>query len=138
MAYTEFNKSNLRVLREELNQRFGDQLQDLNLEVSFGNASFDSDNVTFKCVISIKGGQSPEEKALQNFVNHAPWFMKDIDLEKVATINGGRQVKISGYRNKARTKPWLAKDINSSKGEQFVLTDDDVKRLFAKETQDAS
>ena len=137
MAYTEFNKSNLKVLREELNQRFGDQLQDLNLEVSFGNASFDSDNVTFKCSISIKGGQSPEEKALQNFVNHAPWFMKDIDLEKVATINGGRQVKISGYRNKARTKPWLAKDINSSKGEQFVLTDNDVKRLFAKEMQDA-
>ena len=137
MAYTEFNKSNLRVLREELNQRFGDQLQDLNLEVSFGNASFDSDNVTFKCSISIKGGQSPEEKALQNFVNHAPWFMKDIDLEKVATINGGRQIKISGYLNKARTKPLLAKDINSSEGVQFVLTDDDVKRLFAKEMQDA-
>tara|TARA_R100000315_G_C5228972_1_gene139909 strand:- start:58 stop:471 length:414 start_codon:yes stop_codon:yes gene_type:complete len=137
MAYTEFNKSNLKVLREELNKRFGDQLQDLNLEVSFGNASFDSENVTFKCVISIKGGQSPEEKALQNFVNHAPWFMKDIDLEKIATIHGGRQIKISGYRNTARTKPWLAKDINSSKGEQFVLTDDDVKRLFAKETQDA-
>ena len=35
MAYTEFNKSNLKILREELNQRFGDQLQDLILEVSF-------------------------------------------------------------------------------------------------------
>ena len=123
---TKIDRATCAKLREHLNRKLSNILKDdLGVTLDFGNASFDSDSVTFKCRIEIEGARSENDKSL-DFIKP---YKSYLDFNKIAEFDGYK-FTIIGYRIKARTKPWLCKDLNS--GKDYVLTNEEVDKNFRK------
>mgnify|MGYP003131894296 CR=1 FL=1 len=123
---TSIDRATCTKLRESLNEKLSNILkEELGITLDFGNASFDSDSVTFKCRIAIEGARSENDKSLE-FIKP---YMSHIDFDKEARI-GKYLFKIVGYRNKARTKPWLCR--NEFDGKNYVLPQSDIDAHFRK------
>jgi len=131
MKITKIDRATCTKLREHLNKKLSNILKDeLGITIDFGNASFDSDSVTFKCRVAIEGAKSEHEKSL-DFIKP---YMSHIDFDKEAKM-GKYLFKIVGHRSKARTKPWVCR--NQFDGKDYLLTDDQVELAFRKENANA-
>ena len=123
---TKIDRATCSKLREHLNKKLSDILKDeLGITLDFGNASYDSDSVTFKCRIEIEGARSENEKSLDDIKP----FMSHVDFDKQVKM-GKYLFKIIGYRVKARTKPWICR--NQFDGKDYLLTKEDIDRNFRK------
>jgi hypothetical protein len=123
---TKIDRATCAKLREHLNRKLSNILKDdLGVTLDFGNASFDSDSVTFKCRIEIEGARSENDKSL-DFIKP---YMSHIDFDKEAKM-GKYLFKIVGFRSKARTKPWVCR--NQFDGKDYLLTQDDLDKNFRK------
>ncbi len=101
-------RKKLQEIRIQLNEVFTENLID-GVEISLGNATFDSDNATFKLKIKVAGALTHEEKALKDMAS-----LMNLDTTKEASIDGMR-CKLVSYKNKAPKFPWVIKDLDTSK-----------------------
>jgi len=123
---TKIDRATCAQLREHLNKKLSNIFKDeLGVTLDFGNASYDSDSVTFKCRIEIEGARSENDKSLDMI---KPYY-SHIDFDKEAKM-GKYLFKIIGYRAKARTKPWLCRNLVD--GKDYVLSREDIDLNFRK------
>jgi len=115
------------ILNEELHNILKD---DLGITLEFGNGSYNSDSINFKCRVAIEGAMSENDRSLELVKPYKSY----LDFNKVAEFDGYK-FTIIGYRTKARTKPWLCKNLND--GKDYVLTDQQVDKHFRKDDSNA-
>lgn len=121
---TKIDANACKELRAILDEKLKNILKDeLGITLDFGNGSFNSDSITFKCRVAIEGAMSENDRSLELVKPYKSY----LDFDKVAEFDGYK-FKIIGYRVKARTKPWLCKDLNS--GKDYVLTNQEVDKHF--------
>ena len=133
---TELNKQTVKDLRIKLMNVFEvaphtptlveEDLKALddNYDITVGNASFDSQEVTFKLTLRLKNVESKESMDLNRFA-----YLYDVEPQKVADVHGIKY-KLVGYRVKARTKPFIV--LNLQNNQEYVFTEDMGKRFFKK------
>ena len=122
------DKKTCQVLRKEL-QRVIEESKDYDslnkqFDIKVGNASFDSQEVTFKLTLRLKNAESKESMDLNRYAN-----LYDVVPQKVADVHGIKY-KLVGYRVKARTKPFIV--LNLQNNQEYVFTEDIGKRFFGK------
>ena len=128
---TNIDRATCGKLREHLNKKLSNILKDeLGITIDFGNASFDSDSVTFKCRVALEGARSENDKSL-DFIKP---YMSHLDFDKEARM-GKYLFKIVGYRTKARTKPWVCR--NQFDGKDYIISQNDIDKYFRKEEANA-
>ena len=128
---TKIDANACKQLRIILDEKLKNILKDeLGITLEFGNGSFNSDSVTFKCRVAIEGAMSENDRSLE-FIRP---YKSYLDFNKIAEFDGYK-FTIIGYRTKARTKPWLCKDLYS--GKVYVLTNQEVDKHFRKDDSDA-
>ncbi len=109
----EFNKQNLKEIREMLNKALAGIHPDLIAEAQ--NASFTSGEVTFKLNIKIKGAKSRAASMLEEIAGY-----RGIDITKTSADG----YKLVGYESKKRTRPWVVEKVST--GKRYVMSDMDV------------
>jgi len=122
------DRATVKVLREDIQRILdsrADQLEGI-YEMIVGNASFDGSEVTFKLQVREKGAKTKEERHLEQF---APLY--DLDVEKIAEVQGMR-FKLFGYNAKARKNNFWCKNLTRNDGKNYLFSESEVKRLFAK------
>ena len=113
----EINRTTLKAVRTHLEKILNDNpINGINLEL--GNCSFDSAQADFKLKMTVEGGQTREEKHLQNIAK-----IHNINLELDHPT-----WQIVGYRQKARTKPFLAVK-KSAPNQRYILSFEDIQRM---------
>ena len=123
------DKKTCQVLREEL-QRVIEESKDYDslnkqFDIKVGNASFDSQEVTFKLTLRLKNAESKESMDLNRYAN-----LYDVVPQKVADVHGIKY-KLVGYRVKARKQPFIVLNLTNNK--EYLFTEDMGKRFFGKE-----
>jgi len=123
------DKKTCQVLRNEL-QRIIEESKDYDslnnqFDIKVGNASFDSQEVTFKLTLRLKNAESKESMDLDKYAD-----LYDVVPQKVADVHGIKY-KLVGYRVKARTKPFIV--LNLQNNQEYIFTEDMGKRFFGKE-----
>ena len=101
---TKIDANACKQLRTILNEKLHNILDELGVTLEFGNGSYNSDSITFKCRVAIEGAMSENDRSLELVKPYKSY----LDFNKVAEFNGYK-FTIIGYRTKARTKPWLCK-----------------------------
>jgi len=94
-------------------------------EISVGNASYDSAQVTFKVEVRQEGAGSVEERDLATFAE-----IHDLDTNKVFN-QGGTAYTLVGYKTRARKNPWIVQRLDNSS--RYVISNDTAKRWFKKD-----
>tara|TARA_R100000988_G_C3884979_1_gene110062 strand:- start:21 stop:416 length:396 start_codon:yes stop_codon:yes gene_type:complete len=122
------DKKTCQVLRNEL-QRIIEESKDYDslnnqFDIKVGNASFDSQEVTFKLTLRLKNAESKESMDLDRYAD-----LYNVVPQKVADVHGIKY-KLVGYRVKARTKPFIV--LNLQNNQEYVFTEDMGKRFFGK------
>ena len=122
------DKKTCQVLRNEL-QRIIEESKDYDslnnqFDIKVGNASFDSQEVTFKLTLRLKNAESKESMDLDKYAD-----LYDVVPQKVADVHGIKY-KLVGYRVKARTKPFIV--LNLQNNQEYIFTEDMGKRFFGK------
>ena len=124
------NKQTVKELRNTLQNFIDHKLSEVaswvedGYDIKVGNASFDSQEVTFKLTLRIKGVESKESMDLDRFA-----YLYDVVPQKVANVHG-IDYKLVGYRVKARTKPFIV--LNLQNNQEYIFTEDMGKRFFGK------
>ncbi len=110
---TSFDKSNLRNLRHAIDDALAEIGTKYGIVFKAGNASFDSNNATFKLNLSVRGEdgtvKSKTRVALETFY---PMY-----VDKIITLRGrggSEQGKVVGYNNKAHKFPFLVETASGT------------------------
>jgi len=106
MKITQFNKSNLRELREVINGALADALSERGLTASMGNITFsDSD---FNCKLTVSCG-SNEDAAQREWNKYAP--LKGLASEDFGKqfMQDGKVFTVIGIKPKSPRYPIIAK-----------------------------
>ena len=114
MKIKSFNKSNLKVLREEINKALKKAgMKDV--EFSVGNCRFDATEATFKLGVKVKGGKTRADLELEHAVKLNKWAMS----------KGG--YTIVGYRPSNWKYPYL---FTGPQGGRYKGDKKTMDRLF--------
>tara|TARA_R100001480_G_scaffold154048_1_gene158338 strand:- start:66 stop:533 length:468 start_codon:yes stop_codon:yes gene_type:complete len=107
----------------------------LNLDIKFGNATYDDDTFTIKLKVSLPNALSEEEKALAHEIKvrqaNKSW-MKPLDTTKVAEIitsQGKRKYTLCGFKPRARKNPFIVLNLIDNK--QYLMSEERAEMLFA-------
>ena len=127
----EFDKTNLRKLRQELEEAFDSSpMQELmhkfGIEFDLGSCRYKDTEATFKLTLSIQGAETSAQKDLQQI---APLY--DLDTDKVASFQG-KKIKLSGYLSNRRKWCWEVEYVGTDK--RVLIATPTATRLFKKET----
>jgi len=122
------DKKTCQVLRNEL-QRIIEESKDYDslnnqFDIKVGNASFDSQEVTFKLTLRLKNAESKESMDLDRYAD-----LYNVEPQKVADVHGIKY-KLVGYRVKARKQPFIVLNLTNNK--EYLFTEDMGKRFFKK------
>ena len=122
------DKKTCQVLREEL-QRVIEESKDYDslnnqFDIKVGNASFDSQEVTFKLTLRLKDAERKESMDLNRYAN-----LYDVVPQKVADGHGIKY-KLVGYRVKARKQPFIVLNLTNNK--EYLFTEDLGRKHFKK------
>ena len=122
------DKKTCQVLREEL-QRVIEESKDYDslnnqFDIKVGNASFDSQEVTFKLTLRLKDAERKESMDLNRYAN-----LYDVVPQKVADVHGIKY-KLVGYRVKARKQPFIVLNLTNNK--EYLFTEDLGRKHFGK------
>ena len=97
---------------------------DDNYDVTVGNASFDSQEVTFKLTLRLKNAERKESMDLNRYAN-----LYNVVPQKVADVHGIKY-KLVGYRVKARKQPFIVLNLTNNK--EYLFTEDLGRKHFGK------
>ena len=97
---------------------------DDNYDVTVGNASFDSQEVTFKLTLRLKNAERKESMDLNRYAN-----LYNVVPQKVADVHGIKY-KLVGYRVKARKQPFIVLNLTNNK--EYLFTEDLGRKHFKK------
>lgn len=127
---TEFDKTNLRLLRAAIDDALAPVATQFNISLKCGNASYRPERVTFKVegalIDSNTGVAMTKER--QDFVQYAPLEGIPADkLDKVFKFRNEAYV-ITGYKSKSWKNPILGK--NTSTGKTYKFSTSMVKAAF--------
>ena len=122
------DKKTCQVLRKEL-QRVIEESKDYDslnnqFDIKVGNASFDSQEVTFKLTLRLKDAERKESMDLNRYAN-----LYDVVPQKVADVHGIKY-KLVGYRVKARKQPFIVLNLTNNK--EYLFTEDLGRKHFGK------
>ena len=120
---TEFNRSQLNLLRKQLQETIDKaNLSDITIEV--GNCSYSGGEATFKVKCILKGAKTREQIDLEYYAE-----MHGIDTTAIAKLQG-EDMSIIGYKSRARKKPWILQRLRD--GAEFVCSDQTATAFFKK------
>ena len=122
------DKKTCQVLRKEL-QRVIEESKDYDslnkqFDIKVGNASFDSQEVTFKLTLRLKNVESKYSMDLDRYAN-----LYNVVPQKVADVHGIKY-KLVGYRVKARKQPFIVLNLTNNK--EYLFTEDLGRKHFGK------
>ena len=122
------DKKTCQVLREEL-QRVIEESKDYDslnnqFDIKVGNASFDSQEVTFKLTLRLKNVESKYSMDLDRYAD-----LYDVVPQKGADVHGIKY-KLVGYRVKARKQPFIVLNLTNNK--EYLFTEDLGRKHFGK------
>tara|TARA_S200002703_G_scaffold63024_1_gene54700 strand:- start:636 stop:1031 length:396 start_codon:yes stop_codon:yes gene_type:complete len=122
------DKKTCQVLRNEL-QRIIEESKDYDslnnqFDIKVGNASFDSQEVTFKLTLRLKNAESKESMDLNRYAD-----LYNVEPQKVADVHGIKY-KLVGYRVKARKQPFIVLNLTNNK--EYLFTEDLGRKHFKK------
>ena len=122
------DKKTCQVLRKEL-QRVIEESKDYDslnkqFDIKVGNASFDSQEVTFKLTLRLKNVESKYSMDLDRYAD-----LYNVEPQKVADVHGIKY-KLVGYRVKARKQPFIVLNLTNNK--EYLFTEDLGRKHFGK------
>jgi hypothetical protein len=122
------DKKTCQVLRNEL-QRIIEESKDYDslnnqFDIKVGNASFDSQEVTFKLTLRLKNAERKESMDLNRYAD-----LYNVEPQKVADVHGIKY-KLVGYRVKARKQPFIVLNLTNNK--EYLFTEDLGRKHFKK------
>jgi RecB family endonuclease NucS len=97
---------------------------DDNYDITVGNASFDSQEVTFKLTLRLKNAERKESMDLNRYAD-----LYNVEPQKVADVHGIKY-KLVGYRVKARKQPFIVLNLTNNK--EYLFTEDLGRKHFKK------
>tara|TARA_R100001163_G_C5020464_1_gene163416 strand:+ start:291 stop:740 length:450 start_codon:yes stop_codon:yes gene_type:complete len=102
----------------------------LDVNIKFGNATYDDDTFTIKLKVSLPNAKSDEEKALDvelrtRQVNKS--WMKPLDQTKIHSL-GKVKYTLCGYRPKARAKPFIVLNLLDKK--KYLISEEQAEKFF--------
>ena len=122
------DKKTCQVLRNEL-QRIIEESKDYDslnnqFDIKVGNASFDSQEVTFKLTLRLKNAERKESMDLNRYAD-----LYNVEPQKVADVHGIKY-KLVGFRVKARKQPFIVLNLTNNK--EYLFTEDLGRKHFKK------
>jgi len=127
-----FDKTTLKVLREDINKALEQVAQTHGITIHAGNCSYDSELCTFKLGCQIEGALSQTEKDLEDELAYrlTSSFKLSLDRSKVGKLEG-REYTLIGYKTRARKRPFVVLGKN---GKQYVIDERTAEKLFGDNT----
>lgn len=124
------NKTNLKILRDDINAALAEVARKHDIEIHAGNASYTNNNATFKLLIATKDVTgavlTPEVEAFNEYKN-----LYDFNFGLNDKFNyQGERFEVVGYAAKSHKYPILAKSYKN--GKTYKLTIKAVKEAFQK------
>jgi hypothetical protein len=104
----------------------------LDVNINFGNATYDNDSFTIKLKVSLPNAKSDEEKALDlelktREINKS--WMKPLDQTKIYSM-GKVKYSLCGYRPRARAKPFIVLNLLDNK--KYLLSEEKAEKFFGQ------
>tara|TARA_R110002012_G_C11428838_1_gene589180 strand:+ start:139 stop:525 length:387 start_codon:yes stop_codon:yes gene_type:complete len=125
-----FNKENLKLLRERIEERLEDiEIDNSIIILELGNCSFGETHGKFQLNFKMKDGDSEEESDLKRVAS-----LLDLDLSKIyeePKSNPTRKFILKGYKIRSRKNPFIVQDLVSQK--EFVISEENGIKFFRKE-----
>ncbi len=118
------DKKTCQVLRNELQKVNDNSSLSDKYDITVGNASFDSQEVTFKVTLRLKNVESKESMDLNRYAD-----LYNVIPQKVADVHGIKY-KLVGYRAKARKQPFIVLNLTNNK--EYLFTEDLGRKHFGK------
>ena len=121
MAIKQFDKNNLKALRQDMNAALKAIEAQYGIKISVGNASFSDNEVTFKtkCNTISKGGK-PQTKEAANWKLYATMEgLSQFSVGDRVEIQG-RIFTIEGWNTRAKKSPVIIKEVAT--GNNFKCT----------------
>ena len=116
-------------IREILEDNLPSLMEENNLKLDLGNATYDDDSVKFQFRISLSHALPPEEKALKQQLNFRKAYDHVVTLDdSIIAEDRGQQFKLVGFKPRARKKPFIIEDIKT--GGRYVCPESMAERLF--------
>jgi hypothetical protein len=112
----EFNKSNLKDFRNELDALLKKYEAKSGVELKSKGIKYGSNTITVSVEGKIVGSQSTVAKALELFTK-----FKENDIIRIAQLG---EVKVVGYKQRNRKYPYLVQTMD---GKQYKLSDTQVE-----------
>jgi|TARA_R100000482_G_scaffold106072_1_gene48597 hypothetical protein len=104
----------------------------LNLNIKFGNATYDEDSFTIKLKVSLPNAKSEEEKALEHELKvrkaNKSW-MKPLDPTKIYSLNNNFKYTLCGYRPRAKSKPFIVLNLINQK--KYIISEEQAEKYFS-------
>ena len=124
------NKQTISQIRQLVEDSLSVILEDNNLRMELGNASYDNDSVKFTGFrISLANALTQEEKALKNELEYRRAFEPRVTLDdSIVGSDKGQQFKLVGFKPRSRKKPFIIEDIKT--GGRYVCPESMAERMF--------
>ena len=124
------NKQTISQIRQLVEDSLSVILEDNNLRMELGNASYDNDSVKFTGFrISLANALTQEEKALKNELEYRRAFEPRVTLDdSIVGSDRGQQFKLVGFKPRSTKKPFIIEDIKT--GGRYVCPESMAERLF--------
>lgn len=124
------NKQTISQIRQLVEDSLSVILEDNNLRMELGNASYDNDSVKFTGFrISLANALTQEEKALKNELEYRRAFEPRVTLDdSIVGTDRGQQFKLVGFKPRSTKKPFIIEDIKT--GGRYVCPESMAERMF--------
>ena len=124
------NKQTISQIRQLVEDSLSVILEDNNLRMELGNASYDNDSVKFTGFrISLANALTQEEKALKNELEYRRAFEPRVTLDdSIVGSDRGQQFKLVGFKPRSTKKPFIIEDIKT--GGRYVCPESMAERMF--------
>ncbi len=121
-----FDKTTLKLLRDQLNQHLAafDTMDGLTLRI--GNCRFDGAHATFKLEVSLEGAESQE---MQDLRRYASFY--GIDPDKTHPV-----YTLVGYSSKAKKYPFLVTKRGATG--TYKITESQALGMFKKDSEEVA
>jgi hypothetical protein len=132
------NKQTISQIRQLVEDSLSVILEDNNLRMELGNASYDNDSVKFTGFrISLANALTQEEKALKNELEYRRAFEPRVTLDdSIVGSDRGQQFKLVGFKPRSRKKPFVIEDIKT--GGRYVCPESMAERMFKATIQSSA
>ena len=134
----QFDKTTLKVLREDINEALTIVANQHNIKISVGNCSYLEDSCTFKLECSLPNALKKTERDLETELEYREQSSIAITLDrtKIAYSDDGNHYKLVGYKTRARKNPFIIEKVIGGQlsGEQYICTESYAEKLFGDDS----